>query len=298
MNKIILNEKEFAENCLQTLSTELDTYSTVMILAKYFHYRGLPKKDIYTSLVDFLVDSKSIDYAKNRQYWENTCEWLSIKADKYALLDTNGVWITKKEFNKIKELNNKVLERLAFTLLCLAKYNAVKHEGSYWVNFEYRDIFAMARVTCKSSERNKKINTLVKAGYVIPAKQVDNLNLNVTFVDEETTEYSEENGDLFVYDFRELGYEYRKYSGEDFIRCAECGILTKGGERGTRRYCKSCLKYTKKPEKKEIICIDCGKVVITSKHDGHKCRCDDCQKAANRLSKREWIKQKRDEIPN
>ena len=34
------------------------------------------------------------------------------------------------------------------------------------------------------------------------AKQVDNLSINVLFVDTKTKDYSEDQGDLFVFDFR------------------------------------------------------------------------------------------------
>lgn len=295
MNRIILDEKSFAQECLQTKTTDIDTYSTMMILAKYFHYCGYSQKDIYSSLIDFLVDSKSIDYAKNKRYWEETCERISIKAPKYRLLDIKGVWITKKELDKIEELNNKVLERLTFTFLCLAKYNSVKYKDSYWVNIDYKYIFSMARVTCKADERESKLCTLIEKGYIEPSKQIDNLNMNVIFVDKDTKEFSEDNGDLLVFDFRELGYEYRKYCGENFIRCAECGILTKGNKNNTKRYCSNCVKETPKPNNKEIVCSDCGKIVVVSKYNSKTCRCKDCQREADKNTKKIWIKNNRAE---
>ena len=36
MNKIVLNEKSFAEECLQSGTTNIDTYSTLVILGKYY----------------------------------------------------------------------------------------------------------------------------------------------------------------------------------------------------------------------------------------------------------------------
>jgi len=291
MNKIVLNEKSFAEECLQSKTTNIDTYSTLVILGKYYcHCCGYVKNDIYTLLIKFLIDSNSLDYARSKQYWEDTCERIANKCDKYPLYEVGGVWITTKEFKAIKKLENKVLERLAFTLLCLAKYNATRHAGSYWVNLDFKDIFSLARVTCKKDERAKKIRELLTLGYIGMAKQVDNLSINVLFVDTKTTDYSEDQGDLFVFDFRELGYEYRKYSGENFIRCAECGILTRSGERGTRRYCKNCVNTTK-PENKKIICKDCGKIVIVSKYNTKTCRCISCQEMADKESKKMWKRQ-------
>lgn len=47
---------------------------------------------------------------------------------------------------------------------------------------------------------------------------------------------------LSVADFRELGYEYLNYIGEEnFIRCSKCGKLTKRtGKRN--KYCFKCKK--------------------------------------------------------
>lgn len=294
MNRIILNEREFAEECLQTLETDIDTYSTLMILAKYFFSYGYKDEEVYDRLINFLVDSQSVEYAGSKQYWENTCESIVKKAVKYPLLEIDGVWVTHKEFEEIKKISNSPLERLAFTLLCLAKYSKEKN-GTYWVNFGYKDIFSMARVTCKADDRVIKVRDLILRGYLSLAKQIDNLSLKITFADEDTTEFSEENGDLFVSDFRELGYEYRKYRGENFIRCAECGILTKGGVRNSKRYCSKCAgknngaKIINKNQK-QILCKDCGKIIFVSKFDSKTCRCKDCQTEANKASKRKWKK--------
>ena len=79
-----------------------------------------------------------------------------------------------------------------------------------------------------------------------------------------------------VCDFRELGYEYLKYKGENYIRCSECGILTKGNKNGTKKYCSSCAQYSPQ-ETKTIKCVDCGADFIVDARVMSKCRCDGCQ---------------------
>ena len=98
----------------------------------------------------------------------------------------------------------------------------------------------------------------------------DNTSIRVTFIDTESPE------ELFVSDFRELGYEYLKYKGENFIRCAECGILTRGNKNGTKRYCKDCAAYTPQ-ETKTVVCVDCGNQFIVKSLNRKTCRCNGCQ---------------------
>jgi hypothetical protein len=96
---------------------------------------------------------------------------------------------------------------------------------------------------------------------------------------------------LFVSDFRALGYEYRKYCGENFIRCSDCGVLTKGNEKNTRRYCKDCGVNTNVVNGKKIIyCCDCGEMVFVAAKNNRTKRCKLCQEKYNRMIKREWKK--------
>jgi DNA-directed RNA polymerase subunit RPC12/RpoP len=86
---------------------------------------------------------------------------------------------------------------------------------------------------------------------------------------------------LFISDPRELGYEYLAYKGDNFIRCADCGILTRGNKNGTKRYCKDCSGYTPQ-ETKIITCVDCGKEVFVSPLNTKTNRCPNCQSIIDR----------------
>ena len=136
----------------------------------------------------------------------------------------------------------------------------------------------MARVSCKAKERELYIGDLCDRGLLELPKRNDNVSFRVTFIDDGEEE-------LFISDFRELGYEYLKYNGENFIRCAECGILTRGNKNRTKRYCKDCAAYT--PQKsKTIICVDCGKEIVISGNNKRTIRCDNCQIKADKENAR------------
>ena len=69
-------------------------------------------------------------------------------------------------------------------------------------------------------EKDLKLNQLRKLGLIEFAKKVSNLSIRVLFLNNK-----EDEGKLFVSDFRKLGYEWKVYNGEKYIRCAGCGIL-------------------------------------------------------------------------
>lgn len=51
------------------------------------------------------------------------------------------------------------------------------------------------------------------------------LDMRITFMDDESEKI------IFVDDWRELGYYYRRYKGENIIRCAKCGKLERGNKK-------------------------------------------------------------------
>lgn len=254
-------------------------FNTLSILAKYYyHCFGYRKKKITSLLLDYL--SKYYPrYELNELSWQTSVEKIASNAGSFELFEISGVKVTKSEMETILGLKNKVLERLAFTMLCLAKLNNIKNpRNNGWVNADSKEIFSYARISCKADEREVKIGKLWQMGLLEFSKRNDNLNCRVTFVDNEGDE------ELFVSDFRELGYEYQKYKGENFIRCAECGILTRGNKNGTKKYCKDCSTYTPQ-ETKTMVCVDCGKSFEVDARISNKCRCTGCQDERDRKLK-------------
>lgn len=270
---IILNELEYAEKCLRGEATNESPYSVLAILAKYFyHYKGYKKSQIITELTKYLTENYPALYSDRRAAWDESIEKLASGAKKYTLYEIDGIWVTKSEMETIQNIHSKVLERLAFTMLCLAKL-ALRKNGNAngWVNDDAKTIFSLARISGSVVDRYCRISDLVELGLLESPKKNGLLSYRVTFIDDKSENI------LFVHDFRELGYEYLKYTGQNIIRCAECGILTRGNKSGTKRYCSSCAGYI--PQKiKKITCIDCGKEFEISSKNNKTCRCEKCKK--------------------
>lgn len=287
---IILNEREYAECCIKNGIVDTKPFFTLSILAKYYyHIYGYRKKKITTLLLDYL--SKYYPrYELNELSWQTSVEKIAANSGSFELFEISGVKITKAEMTTILRLKNKVLERLAFTMLCLAKLNNIKNpKNEGWVNADSKEIFNYARISCKADEREVKIGQLWQRGLLEFSKRNDNLNCRVTFIEDDSEE------ELFISDFRELGYEYMNYThklpkGRFFIRCSECGRLTYGNKNKTKKYCDKCRAYEAQGYK-TIVCIDCGKEFETSSKNSKSIRCPDCQNTINKEKKRIWKQQ-------
>lgn len=287
---IILNEKEYALKCLEKGDIGDNPYFTLSILAKYYyHSLGYRRKKIAKLLLEF-ISKHYPRYEMNEMSWQTSIDKIASNAGSYELFEISGIKITKNEMAVISEIHNKVLERLMFTMLCLAKLgNSRNPKNNGWVNADSKEIFKCARITCKSNEREIKIGQLWQRGLLEFSKRNDNLNCRVTFIDDNEEE------ELFVSDFRELGYEYLLYTGNNFIRCAECGILTRGNKNGTKRYCKECSVYT--PQKTKLItCADCGKEFEVDARVSNKVRCKQCQEIKIREDTRARVQKLRCKI--
>lgn len=278
---IILNELKYAEKCIKENYIDKKPFFTLNILAKYYYHLGNNEVEIVELLKDYAKETCS-GYSKNKFTWDTNIAKMVKTAIQYPLYQIEGVWITSKELSTIRSIHNKVLERLAFTLLCLAKYNIVKNPKSDgWINYESKEIFSLARISSGIDEREIKFHELYKLGLIDFAKRIDNLGIRVKYISDD------DDNVLFISDFRELGYEYLLYRGENFIRCGECGILTRGNKAGTKRYCVNCAGHTPQVTKK-IQCIDCGDIFEVDAKNTKSTRCVKCQSIINREKKRIW----------
>lgn len=270
---IILNECEYAEQRLKNNDIGEKPYITISIIAKYlYHKMGYRKKKIIEALTSFMEKS-SKDYLANRHYWDGHIEKIASNAGKYELFEIDGVWITKAEFAKIAELQDQLLEKLTFTLLCLAKlYNLRNPNNNSWVNNEVREVFKLARISCRTDDMYEYLCELEYEGYLESPKRNDNLSNRVTFAEADGEKI------LLVSDFRELGYEYLKYRGGNYTACTECGALFPNNKYGNRKFCDRCRAYTK-IEQKSLICIDCGEMFTIGSKNSRAKRCPSCQKA-------------------
>lgn len=278
---IILDEVKYAKDHIESKMLDEKPFTTLSIIGKYYyHCMGYRKKRIVSELTTFMLENYP-PYSNNRIDWDDAIDSIASSAGKYKLFVIDGVWITENEIRKIENIHNKVLERLAFTLLCIAKLNNIKNpKNNGWVNTSAKEIFSIARISCSVSDRFERLSRLAIMSLVDVTQKNENLNVRVTFIDDDSEKQ------LHVTDFRELGYEYLRYKGGNFINCGKCGILIRNNKNKTKKYCVDCAGYT--PIKhKEVRCIDCGITFEVSSKNVKTNRCSYCKREFIRSYDRE-----------
>lgn len=267
---IVLNEKEYAEDHIKKHDLGKQAFFTISVLAKYYRlYFDINGKALENKLKDF-VSLSHLKYENSKQYWDDMISKIVKQTKNRDLLEIENIWITESEMETISCIKGRQNKRLAFTLLCIAKFNIIKNpECNGWVNTKINDIFSMAHISCKRDEKYERLNTLKTYGLIEFPQKPDKINIRVKFID------SDSKNILRVFDFRDLGYEYEKFNGENFVRCHECGRLIKGNKNGTRKYCNDCAGYTAR-KKKIIICENCGKEFLVPAKNNRTKKCEDC----------------------
>ena len=290
----IINEKKFAEEIISENYIDYSHFSKIItLLARYCHcVYGYGKAKTIAFLRDY-VEENCIFYIKKerRDALFNRAYKLATKRE---ICDSDGFWITQSELEKISELHNKVLERLAFCFLCYAKLNKLRNPSANgWVyKGEQTKVNKLGRINMSKNDYEISIGELIERGYLklytmpneeewlkmsVYAQQKyrsKTIDVQVTYMNDDSEPV------IFVDDFRELGYFYSMYKGENIIKCEKCGRLTRNNKRHTKKYCGHCSNSLSLYVlgEKQCRCIECGKVFSIDKHERAKKRCNECAK--------------------
>lgn len=216
---IILNEKKFAESAIVNGFTTKNVKETVFTLSKYYHSLGLSINEIHDNLDKFM----SVNYQNyNPVEWSKVLDYDISKMKNHPLIELEYVPITKNELITIQEIKGVELQRLAFTLLCIAKYGNMTFESNNdWAARDSKEIFTSARIKKTVENRGLMFHELMTLRLIGYSKLPDNTHVKVKFIDNDSETI------LQVKDLNNLGSEFRFYLGEKFVRCEECGILMK-----------------------------------------------------------------------
>ena len=238
---IVLNEVEWAKDMIQERELGKNPFETLTRVAKYYIYNNYSKKDVRNMLDIFLIQC---DPTASLPRWSDTLDKALQKAQHKAPIQIDHISITKPEMDLIGALEGKQMQRLAFTLLCLAKYRNLTSGNNYsWVTNDDSEIMKLANIRTSVKRQALLYYNLRQAGLLKFSKKIDNTSVRVNYI-------KGEDEVLQVTDFRNLGYQYLKYCGEPYFECQNCGIVTKydtdGVTKGRKqKYCKSCASEIK-----------------------------------------------------
>lgn len=241
---IVLNEKKYIESVMENGEVSSKPSETINLMVKYYRYLGLKKKAVYEKVHEYLLKNYK---PYNKVKWEDTINrYIEMNFKKgYELVEIEFIPVTDVEIEKIKLLKSKRLERLAFTMLVIAKMNnMISDKNNGWVNKKDKEIFKHANIKVPIKTQCLLLNDLKTRGYVEFSERVDNTNNKVLFIEE---------GDvvLKIDDMRNLGYIYDDFVGYGkFKKCDICGEVFKVNS-STHTYCKSCSSNQIKESWKE-----------------------------------------------
>ncbi len=210
-------------------------YETLCRVARYYiDEYGCSKKDARKKLDDFLLQC---DPSYSLVKWSGTADRAVNQAFKRKAVSIDAITLTKTELDAINAVDGIQAQRLAFTLLCLARYWDIVNETSeHWVNTKDSDIMKLANISASIRRQSLMYNQLNSLGMIQFSKRVDSTNVRVTFCEPGDTAVT-------VTDLRNLGYQYLKYRGRPYGVCEHCGITFKLNNPGVGRpqkYCRSC----------------------------------------------------------
>lgn len=158
--------------------------------------------------------------------------------------------IYKSELDTITTLDDIQLEKIAFVMLCIAKYEHEAHpDWDYWIN-EYKDnvIMSLARVHVPVNERSTLLRQLYLRDFIGMPHKTGKCNYLVKFVSNgENDQIVLELGEA---DYKELAYTYLYYKNgfSGYYHCSRCGRLVreKKNTPNNAKYCRECAKEVQK----------------------------------------------------
>lgn len=239
---IVLNEHEWAEEMLESTQIGKKPFDTIRCISRYYFDLGYKRREVRRAIDKFVFRCGENPTSKR---WSDKIDSAITMAQKNKAIIIENIIITKPEMTVIESLESVQVQKLAFTLLCLAKYrNAVSTFSDSWVSCKDNEVMRMANIHASVRRQSEYYHVLMENAIIRPSKKIDNTNIQVLFA---------EDGEpaMRVNDFRNLGYQYLMYHGDQkFFVCQNCGIITKKKKdapaeesqiRGRKqKYCSEC----------------------------------------------------------
>lgn len=244
---IVLNENEWAQEMIASHSLGKKPYETLCRVARFYLDEGYKRGDVRKMLESFLI---RCDQNASAALWMDSLDRAVASAVKRRAVAIDYIPVTEPEMARIREESGAQAQRLAFTLLCLAKYYlALNPDANGWVWLDDRDIMKMANIKTSVRRQSALYRQLRDDGLIQFSKKVDNTNVCVLFM-----ESGEEA--MRIDDMRSLGNQYMLRSGRPrYYICESCGEAAFSGQsagksaadrRGrSKKYCAECAEKLK-----------------------------------------------------
>lgn len=251
------------------------------ILSKYLYAKYRENKDLDKDKINEKLKQQLIDFCnshimgfnvvKNMRLIKNACNY----GKSHRLFVVKPVRITQLEFERIKNLHDLTLEKIAFTILVLANIHKQKKNielkdkiininnqnnvrrnpksnkeiindypkpiKPYYTCDKINYIFKTAKIYLNKQDKNKIIKQLIDKEYIIMTKKC-NYKLNYVHHNCNKNALVIDNFDNFI-----LGYEM--LIGDNIIKCDVCNKFVRK-KSNNQKYCKECWQDIRKEQNK------------------------------------------------
>ena len=268
---MILNEKEYIERVINEGRKKSDNFFVVtkLLCIYYSQEYGYTKNKVNKKLIEFYEkeNNKFPDY-----YTLDMFNKYSRKhTNQRKLLEADFIPIYKDEMEIIQGLDNKINQRLLFTMMCLARYNNYLKGTNYnYTNNDRYKIAKLAAIPGSKDEKMDRFGELIDIGLVSYAKKTMNTKINCM-----TDNFDQEIA-IKITRIEDIANQYRLYCGEDYVYCEDCGLLFRNSSTKPAKKCPTCRKYDP-AELRTFICADCGEEFLSNCRGNIPVRCHTCR---------------------
>lgn len=241
---LIMREFEWVENEMKMKSLPPKPYNLLLSMAKYYSNKGYNKYQIKKKLREYILTCNP-DAAIYKDYG-NTLDKVLSFYQKKPPVHVDSVSVTQPEIDTINTIKSKQARRVAFATLCIAKFKDMLSEhNNHWVGEELPAIMKASNLRTSIKRQCLVCNDLRELGLIEFAKQPDNNNIRVLFM---------QDGDeaINVSSLDDLGYRYMMHCGEPYFECQECGSIVKYRNKTkgkNQKYCELCAPNVAKEQK-------------------------------------------------
>ena len=243
---IIFNELEYAENLIEDGFENFVSYSDILILAKYYWYKGFETKQIEEKIIEF--------YKKYNPYYlkrmvDGMIRSATKRSKRHGLRLPIDIYVTQREVAQIRNLKNYKHEKICFVMLVVSRANKIAFKSSsprYYVNQNFSEMMFMAKVRGNKKERDKIKHELRLKGMIIApepnkkAKDIGGEIYELLFIDESSDK------EIIVNDMNDIIGFYPQ-------KCIDCGKEMSIGWNRKRETCDKCYEiYRKASENKRV----------------------------------------------
>lgn len=215
---------------------------TIYRRAKYNYFiRNLTDKKNYNEIIKFVTEKSELGLTDLELYELVQKTIKTVRKSSLKLVE--HIYITQSELDFIVALNDIKLEKIAFIVLCLAKYhNEISENPDNCIYFKLNEIKNMARVNMNKIDFEYFYNNLYDVGALQPNNSPTSTIQIVDFVSTDSNDPVVL--ELKEVDYLELAYVYLswKNNGKGYDRCQKCDRLMRQGKTKPRKYCEECAR--------------------------------------------------------